>query len=127
MERMTRQRRAIEAAFAQAARPLSPAEVLTIAVRAVPALGLSTVYRTLRAMEDVGVIVAVQLPGEPPRYERAEVAGAHHHHFHCQGCDRVFDVTGCPGGLQRMLPRGFVLEDHSIVLEGRCADCRHAV
>ncbi len=123
MERMTPQRRAIMTCFESVDRPLSPTELLDLARAAIPNLGLSTVYRTLRALENLGAIVAVDVPGDAPRYERAALAAHHHHHFHCRACDRLYDIHGCPGGLQKMLPHGFHLEDHQITLTGVCDAC----
>jgi len=121
--RRTRQRDAIHRALADAGRPLGPSEILEFAQRQIPNLGLSTVYRNVRRLEEEGEIAAVELPGEPPRYELSSVAEHHHHHFRCEACDRVFDLHGCPGGLNRLLPDGFVLRDHTIVLRGLCAEC----
>jgi Fur family ferric uptake transcriptional regulator len=121
--RATRQRLSLLAIVGREARPLSPYELHELAVRELPTLGLSTVYRTLRSLEEAGEIRAVAIPGQPARYELAEVASHHHHHFHCRTCDRVYDVEGCPGGLKQLLPKGFTLEDHTIVLSGRCDRC----
>jgi Fur family ferric uptake transcriptional regulator len=121
MERATRQRAAIAEALRQAQRPVSPGELLEVARRHVPSLGPATVYRTLRAMVEEGTAVAVQLPGEAPRYELAHLG--HHHHFRCRACDRVFEVEGCPGDLTALAPAGFRVEAHEVVLFGRCATC----
>lgn len=121
--RSTRQRSALLAIIAREARPLSPYELHDLARRELPSIGQSTVYRTLRALEEAREIQAVAIPGQPPRYELAEVAAHHHHHFHCRGCDRVYDLEGCPGGLRNLLPRGFTLEEHTIVLAGKCEAC----
>ncbi len=123
MQRQTKQRAAIQAAFQTLARPIGPAEILEEAQVAVPAMGLSTVYRAITAMVEEGVITPVELPGEPPRYELSETAQQHHHHFVCDGCQRVFDVFGCPGGMKDMLPEGFALREHEILLRGRCDLC----
>ncbi len=86
-----------------------------------PALGIATVYRNLKAMVEDGSLRPVELPGGPSRYE---IAGkGHHHHFHCRGCDRVFEVEDCPGRLADLTPRGFCLESHEIILYGLCAGC----
>lgn len=120
----TRQREAIRAALEDAGRPLGAREVHAAAQAVVPGLGLATVYRTLRTLEEERSIRAVALPGEPPRYE---VAGkAHHHHFHCRVCGRVFDVDGCVGDtapLAALTPAGFRLATHEIILYGDCAGC----
>lgn len=123
MPRLTRQRAAIEAAFAKAKRPLSPPEIHAAASKSIENLGLSTIYRTLRRLELEGLIVPITVPGEPPRYELSHVAEHHHHHFHCRLCGRVYDIHGCPTGLKKMAPKGFVVEDHTVVLHGLCREC----
>jgi Fur family ferric uptake transcriptional regulator len=120
-ERATRQRAAIRSAFDRAARPLLASELLELAQREVPGLVLATVYRNLKAMTAEGELRTVQLPGENPRYELA--GHAHHHHFQCTRCQRVFDVHACPGDLARLAPPGFVVEDHELTLYGRCQRC----
>lgn len=124
MQRNTRQRTAICAALDAAGRPLSPAEVLAVAREQVPGLGQATVYRALKSLAEEQVIDTVALPGEAPRYETRRPQ--HHHHFKCTRCLRVFDVSGCPGGLAALTPPGFALEGHELVLYGRCDACTAA-
>jgi Fur family transcriptional regulator, ferric uptake regulator len=121
MQRETRQREAIRRAFLDAGHPLSPREVHERAAAEIQKLGIATVYRTVSSLLEQGWLVAVELPGEPARYERA--GKAHHHHFHCRACDRVFEVEGCPGNLKTVTPKGFRLERHEFVLYGLCLDC----
>jgi Fur family ferric uptake transcriptional regulator len=121
MPRRTRQRDAIEAVFRDAARPLGPAEVLALARVRVPSMNLATVYRALKRLIGERRVRPVDLPGEPARYERADLD--HHHHFRCDDCRRVYDVPGCPGVPGSLLPRGFRLRAHEVVLFGRCARC----
>jgi Fur family ferric uptake transcriptional regulator len=121
MERSTRQRAAIVSTIERERRPLSPGEILAAAQSDVPALGAATVYRTLKALVAEGVIVSVELPGEPPRYEPA--GAKHHHHFRCHDCDRVFEVPGCAKGIGALVPSGFELDGHELVLYGRCRGC----
>ena len=119
--RTTRQRDAISAAIQAAKRPLSPQEVLDAARGTVRALGLATVYRNLKRLVADGTVQVINLPGESPRYEVRE--SAHHHHFQCTTCRRVYDIPGCPGNLRGMVPRGFRVEHHDVTLYGRCSDC----
>ena len=121
MERSTRQRSAIRTVIDAARRPLSPQEVLETAQAEVPALGMATVYRNLKLLVDEGEIAVVTLPGDNPRYESAE--HAHHHHFQCTQCKRVFDVHACPGNLAQLAPKGFTVERHELTLYGRCDEC----
>jgi Fur family ferric uptake transcriptional regulator len=119
--RDTVQRRAIRKALEEGGRPLSTAEILASARKAVPKLGIATVYRAVRGLEADGAVRQVDLPGIVPRYEVS--SKEHHHHFHCIGCTRVFELDSCPGDLAYLAPQGFVAEDHEVILYGRCADC----
>jgi Fur family ferric uptake transcriptional regulator len=120
--RSTEQRRAIRRAVERAGRPLLPEEVLAAAQGEVPRLGIATVYRNLKALVEAAELRVVELPGDASRrYEPAALA--HHHHFRCTRCERVFDVAHCPGDLKRLAPAGFVVEAHDLLLLGRCLDC----
>jgi Fur family ferric uptake transcriptional regulator len=121
MGHATRQRDAIKSVIDSAQRPLSPQEVLEAGRAAVTGLGIATVYRNLKLLVAEGTVQVVTLPGESPRYEMAE--SAHHHHFQCTSCRRVYDIPGCPGNLRHMAPRGFKVEHHDVTLYGRCSDC----
>ena len=120
-QRQTKQRQVIEAILQQSQQPLLPKELLEQAQKALPTLGIATVFRTLKKMTEDGSATVVSLPGDSPRYERADLA--HHHHFKCSECENVFDIKGCPGHLDQLLPKGFQLTDHEITLFGRCASC----
>ncbi|MCO4762088.1 MAG: transcriptional repressor [Myxococcales bacterium] len=122
MGRNTEQRDAIRAVFEASARPLKPEEVLVLAQAFVPALGVATVYRNLKRLCETGELRTVELPGHRTTlYESAQLD--HHHHFHCQDCDRVFDVDVCPGSFTSQLPPGFQVNRHDLVLYGACPDC----
>ncbi len=143
MERLTRQRRAVQDSLAGSGRTLSPTEILELARQDAPGLNLSTVYRQIRALESDGEVVKVELPGQPARFEsrcahsdaepqiRSHGVGAeasnelphHHHHFHCVLCNAVVPIHGCPGAMQELAPAGCRVESHDLVLHGRCADC----
>lgn len=121
MERNTRQRHTIREVFAQSAQPLSPFEVLVAGRRTLRGLGIATVYRTINSLVESGWLNAVELPGDAPRYERS--GSGHHHHFQCRQCTGVFEIRGCPGDLKALMPAGFELEAHEVVLYGRCEKC----
>jgi Fur family ferric uptake transcriptional regulator len=124
MERNTRQRSAIQDAIEAAKRPLGVHEILATARRSHPTLGIATVYRAVKALVDAQVLRPVEIPGAVARYELAHLA--HHHHFHCRACDRVFEIESCPGSLQGMTPRGFRMESHDLTITGLCAGCVRA-
>ena len=123
MKRQTKQRNVVREIFESSGRPLSPQEVFEAARSQSPLISLATIYRTLRSLIDEGAIVAVSLPGEVDRYETRECANDHHHHFHCDGCGKVFDIPGCGLHTEMRLPRGFSVTRHEVVLYGACEDC----
>jgi Fur family ferric uptake transcriptional regulator len=120
MERSTKQRTAIEDALKKLGRPLLPQELLAEAQKSVPNLSLATIYRNIKGLVADGVVDVVSLPGETDRYE---IHRHHHHHFHCNSCQQVTDIDACPGDLSKLLPRGYLLEEHQITLYGTCPAC----
>ena len=124
MARNTGQKDAVKRVMKAAKRPLNPQEVLERAVVDIPGMGIATVYRHLKSLNEDGWLVCVELPGESSRFELASIA--HHHHFKCDTCERVFDVPGCAHGVEGLAPAGFVVERHEVLLFGVCADCSAA-
>jgi len=104
-------------------RPLLPADILRIAEGLGRRLGVATVYRALRALAEAHEIISVLIQDGPPRYELVELG--HHHHFLCQKCGTVFDISGCLGKelFMEMVPDNFRLEGHEVTLHGLCAEC----
>lgn len=123
IRRKTKQREAIVGSVASAEGPLSVAQIHEQASRELPGLGIATVYRAIKALLEEGEVVVVDLPGEEPRYEPA--GRGHHHHFRCRVCEQTFDLGVCPVGIPQgtTLPGGYTVEDHSLTLYGRCAEC----
>jgi Fur family ferric uptake transcriptional regulator len=121
-ERNTRQKAAVREVLQEAKTPLPPADIRSRAQRIVPTISQATVYRILKGLLEKQEITAVQLPGEPPLYELA--GKKHHHFFRCRECEQMFEVEGCDGLIEHLVPRGFVLEDHDVFLFGLCKSCR---
>lgn len=119
--RKTRQRDALKEILERSERPLSVDELLAAASKRVDGLGVATVYRAINALLETGWIDAVEIPGEPTRYERSD--RGHHHHFQCDRCERVFDVAGCLENLRKLAPPKFRVREHAVTLYGLCAAC----
>ena len=81
----------------------------------------ATVYRIIKAGVQTGDFKEVSLPAGPNRYELAGIP--HHHHFVCEQCDRVFDFDGCPKNISSLVPEGFQVKNHEIILNGVCLTC----
>jgi Fur family ferric uptake transcriptional regulator len=119
-ERTTKQRRAVVGAFERSGHPLSVGELVDIAARAGEPVSLTTAYRTVRALVEEGSIAAVEVPGAGTFYERA--GKAHHHHFSCMQCARVYELAQC-AATDVALPAGFKAVSHETTVYGVCASC----
>jgi len=119
--RTTKQKEAIKAVLAGEVGPLLPDEIHGLALKSVPSLGIATVYRSLKSLQDEGLVCCVEIPGQAPRYERTDKG--HHHHFHCKKCHAVFDLEKCVEGLKKLVPSGFQVTSHEITLHGLCKTC----
>jgi Fur family ferric uptake transcriptional regulator len=88
-------------------------------------LGLATVYRTLDALAEAGVIDTLRHhPGEACYRLCGE---EHHHHLLCARCHRVVEIVDCR--LERWLERvsadhGFLATGHRLEIDGLCGACR---
>jgi Fur family transcriptional regulator, ferric uptake regulator len=107
--------------FERTDRPLTADEILRLAQEKIAGLGIATVYRTIKALTNDGWLVPVEVPGASPRFEIR--CKAHHHHFHCLKCRRLFELKGCVEHLGRMTPPTFQMVDHFVLIDGFCAEC----
>jgi len=112
---------AIEEVFQKESRPLTPPEVFDGARRVLPQIGLRTVYRQIKDMADEGLVVGVDYPGQPLRYEW--VSQGHHAHFICRKCDRVYDLQVDVPDVEVRAPLGFQITGQETVFYGICPEC----
>lgn len=122
-QRQTRQREAIFQVIEVANGPLSVPEIHERACVLFPRLGIATVYRTVKLLQEAGRIQSVVLPTGDTRYE--ETGLGHHEHFQCRKCEQVFDINVCPVHFPKGQPiaGGFIVEDHELTIYGLCPDC----
>ena len=82
-----------------------------------------TVYRSLDQFVDKGLVKQVNFNEGKFRYE---LAGDHHHHLVCTGCDKVIPVEDCriESGVQKQADEhGFEISHHSLEFFGKCQGC----
>ena len=114
--RSTKQRHAIRKAIDAANRPLGPREILQIAGKSVPNLGIATVYRNIKVMIDEGELETVELPGKAARYQPP--AEENQQLIICEKDDSVFTINKEIDGFNPDLPDGFVLKRYQIIYYG---------
>ncbi|MEQ1786947.1 MAG: Fur family transcriptional regulator, partial [Acidimicrobiales bacterium] len=122
--RVTAARRAVIATLlAGSEEHLTAEDVAERVQRQHPDVHLSTVYRTLDALEDLGVTTHVHLGHGPSTFH---LTSDPHHHAVCDGCGAVVHLPAdlFDGVAARMRTDiGFELTAPHFSLPGRCADC----
>lgn len=121
MQLKTQRRSSILQVLDDLGRPVTAQELLEVASTKSPGLGLATVYRALKRLVEVGDVQKIEVAGVAPHYERKR--DKHHHFFVCEDCRKMFDLEGCPGGFKKLLPEGFKMHTHEVVIYGACPDC----
>lgn len=103
----------------------TPEEICTRVQRTARGVNISTIYRTLELLEDLGMVKHTHLGHGPPTYHLA--TQAEHVHLVCRECGKVEDVTPkVAGGLVDVLAReyGFETDVHHLTVYGLCKSCR---
>ncbi len=102
----------------------TPDEVLAEVRRESSAVNVSTVYRTLEVLEQLGLIRHAHLSDRAPTYHSA--GGHEHFHLVCRNCHRVTSVDpDVASDLVRRLgaEQNFVADLGHLTVFGRCVVC----
>jgi Fe2+ or Zn2+ uptake regulation protein len=124
--RVTPQRLAVAQALAEAGRHLNAEELMEAVGERLPGVSLPTVYASLEALENAGLVRRVASGRGPALYDAGPAA---HHHMVCRRCGAVTDLeadVGLEPALARARRQGFEAEGAEVVVRGLCADCRAA-
>jgi Fur family ferric uptake transcriptional regulator len=102
----------------------TPDEVLAEVHAQSSAVNVSTVYRTLEVLEELGLVRHAHLSDRAATYHSI----TDHEHFHliCRNCHRVVSVDpGVVAPFAERLEReqGFVIDVGHLAVFGRCVDC----
>jgi Fur family ferric uptake transcriptional regulator len=103
----------------------SPEEIFAAVRQTARGVNVSTVYRTLELLEQIGLVTHTHLGHGAPRYHLA--AEAQHVHLVCRDCERVTQVE--PDAVRSLVSslaaeHGFETDVGHLTVYGRCADCR---
>lgn len=87
---------------------------------------LVSTYRTVRTLQKIGALIAVDVTAEGERYELSDAHREHHHHLICTGCGSVEDFEDCfAEALRKKLIRRtrFKIAGHDFKFYGQCSEC----
>jgi len=124
---MTAQRRLILETLENTSSHPTAEELFEVVRKFDTKIHLSTVYRTLRWLEQEGLVSARRFD-EGQRQERFDPAlPSEHDHFVCKSCQRVIEFNDSQKQTIRdqfEIETGATVETISIELYGLCADCQ---
>ena len=98
-------------------------EVYTALKKDNPELSLGTVYRNLNLLSELGQLKKIHIDNAKERYDART---DRHSHLLCTVCNRVFDITDdALNGIEARISEkyGYIVEDVSLNIKGRCAEC----
>jgi Fur family ferric uptake transcriptional regulator len=105
----------------------TPEEICADVQQTARGVNISTIYRALELLEQLGLVTHTHLGHGAPRYHLA--AEAEHVHLVCAGCGRITEVS--PEAVAPLVAaladqHGFETDVGHLTVFGRCADCRAA-
>ena len=123
--RLTPQRDMILLAVHDAGGHVSAEEVHQQVLAQNPQVDLSTVYRTLELLMEMGIVYRSDMGDGTSRYELAEEEM--HHHLVCRRCGQVIDLSHEllePLQERLLADHGFAADLTHVVFQGLCKTCR---
>lgn len=114
---------------------LSAEEIYILVHKSYPAIGLTTVYRTLELLVEMGMLSKFDFGDGRARYElnNGEAQKGHHHHLICTECKRVINYNDFIDEELKLLKKteselqkkyNFEIKSHSIQFLGLCESCK---
>jgi len=122
--RLTPQRIMIVSAIEDSDGHISAEEIYAQVVTKYPHVNISTVYRTLELLKQLGLVTETDFGEGRVRYHPA--GKGHHHHLVCTDCGTVIDLDeSLLSSLESMLLREykFIADLKHLAIFGRCVKC----
>ncbi|PIW33747.1 MAG: ferric uptake regulation protein [bacterium (Candidatus Ratteibacteria) CG_4_9_14_3_um_filter_41_21] len=132
--RVTLPRQIILGILSRTSKHLSAEEIYLSVHRTYPAVGLTTIYRTLQLLVHLGIVFKFDFGDGRSRYElTASQKQKHHHHLICRRCGRVIDYTDFIeeerevfNKVEKILSQkyNFKINNHQVHFYGLCDKCQ---
>lgn len=125
-ERMTRPRQAVLGVLVDDRSHLSAEAIVTAVAQRDASVHRASVYRTLNALVDLGIVQHVHLSHGATAYHLAE-QDRNHLHLQCTACRSIADVplnTMVEAAAEIDREYGFAVDVGHVALSGTCEACR---
>jgi len=87
-----------------------------------PSMSLATVYNTLEALKEKGLVTELNVEGGKKRFDPNLKP---HHHFICTKCGKIIDIYESLNIKTRNLrKKGLVAEKFEVFFYGTCSECK---
>ena len=89
-------------------------------VKEIPTLSRTTVYSTLGALAEAGMVRVINIEDHEIRYD---INVENHGHFKCEACGSIYDFPVDMSGLKSECLAGFQIRDKNVYFKGICPMC----
>ncbi|MDQ1704185.1 MAG: Fur family transcriptional regulator, ferric uptake regulator [Frankiaceae bacterium] len=122
---VTRAQRAVLAALVDAPSFASAQEIHARLRASGETVGLTSVYRALQSLTEVGDVDVLRTDAGEATYRRCD-SDRHHHHLVCRHCGAAVEVEAPE--LERWVAdvasrHGYRVDDHTLEISGACGRC----
>jgi Fur family ferric uptake transcriptional regulator len=107
-------------ALMAAGRPLAGSELHTALGR--DAMDQASIYRVLSLFAERGIVHKIDGRDKVTRFALTR-GGSPHAHFTCRSCGRMDCMYGTATTTVYACPKGYILEEESVLFSGLCAEC----
>lgn len=123
--KVTPARLGVLAALEEADQPLDVSTIITYLQKQEIKADKVTVFRIMNTLTEKGLATPIELGEGKFRYEHT--AKADHHHFICEKCTSITDISDCNiTELQKDIQgkKGLLVKRHSLEFFGLCKNCQ---
>lgn len=123
--RLTPQRMLVVEAIHSSDKHVSAEEIYERVHARFPHINISTIYRTLELLDELGLVTKTDLGEGCVRYHPAEKG--HHHHLVCRKCGKIIDLgelAVAPLKDALLHDYGFKADLRHLAIFGQCVDCQ---
>lgn len=86
----------------------------------IPTLSKTTVYNSLNALADVGLVKVITIEDNEARYD---IVTDDHGHFKCESCGNIYDFEININNLDSKDLNDFKIKNRDVYFKGVCPDC----
>lgn len=125
--RLTHQRKkVIEILISNSNRHISAEDIYNLIKNKDDSIGLATIYRTIKILEDKGIVIRHDFGNGEAKYEFIMKEKEKHDHLICKHCGKIIEIVGIlPDDLHEKVleKKGFHCKDFHLIIYGYCNEC----